>query len=48
MRLPGADGATLAADTFGHPDAPPVVLLHGGGQTRHAWRGTGQRLGAAG
>jgi non-heme chloroperoxidase len=25
-----------------------VVLLHGGGQTRHAWKGAGETLGAAG
>jgi non-heme chloroperoxidase len=25
-----------------------VLLLHGGGQTRHAWKGTGQTLGAVG
>ena len=48
MRLPGADGATLAADAFGPPDASPVVLLHGGGQTRHAWGGTARQLGEAG
>ncbi|WP_261528964.1 alpha/beta fold hydrolase [Burkholderia multivorans] len=57
-RLPGtpdpmhlwrtADGVRLAADTWGHPDAPLVVLLHGGGQTRHAWGGTGALLGSAG
>jgi len=48
MRLPGAAGATLAADAFGPEDGSPVVLLHGGGQTRHAWGGTAQQLGDAG
>ena len=37
VELPGGDGLTLAADVEGGPDAPPVVLFHGGGQTRHAW-----------
>ncbi|MFN8645010.1 MAG: alpha/beta fold hydrolase, partial [Candidatus Binatia bacterium] len=27
----------LAVDVGGDPAAPPVVLLHGGGQTRHSW-----------
>jgi non-heme chloroperoxidase len=31
------EGVTLAADVYGDEGAPPVVLLHGGGQTRHAW-----------
>ena len=44
---PGA-GLTIAGDSWGQPDGPLVVLLHGGGQTRHAWKGTGQRLAAAG
>jgi len=30
---------TLAADIGGDPLAPPVILLHGGGQTRHSWLG---------
>lgn len=47
MRLPG-DGVTLAADAFGQAGDPPVVLLHGGGQTRHSWHGTAQALGASG
>ena len=38
----------IAADAWGDPACPLVLLLHGGGQTRHAWKGTGQRLGAAG
>jgi pimeloyl-ACP methyl ester carboxylesterase len=37
----------LVADRFG-ADGAPVLLLHGGGQTRHAWRATGDRLAAAG
>jgi non-heme chloroperoxidase len=44
----GADGLRLAGDAWGDPDAPLVLLLHGGGQTRHAWRGTGEQLGRLG
>jgi pimeloyl-ACP methyl ester carboxylesterase len=35
-RLQGA-GVELVADVSGEPGSPPVLLLHGGGQTRHAW-----------
>jgi len=45
---PGPDGNRLCADAWGDPAAPPVVLLHGGGQTRHAWRHTARRLAEAG
>lgn len=44
LRLEAADGLRLAADAYGHPDAPPVLLLHGGGQTRHSWGGTALAL----
>jgi len=46
--LAGADGLRLAADRFGDPHDPPVVLLHGGGQTRHAWGTTPRALAARG
>lgn len=39
----------LGATVFGDPLKDPlVVLLHGGGQTRHAWGGLGHRLAASG
>jgi pimeloyl-ACP methyl ester carboxylesterase len=44
----GVAGIRLAADTFGDPHAPVVLMLHGGGQTRHAWRGTATSLADAG
>ena len=39
-----ADGLELAADAHGDPSGRPVLLLHGGGQTRHAWGGTAAAL----
>ncbi len=47
VKLPG-HGVLLAADAYGDEGAPPVVLLHGGGQTRHAWGSTARRLGEEG
>jgi pimeloyl-ACP methyl ester carboxylesterase len=40
--------AGLAADMWGHESSPSLVLLHGGGQTRHAWGEAGPRLAALG
>jgi len=46
-------GVRLRADRWG-PQSPAeaargiVLLLHGGGQTRHSWRSTGARLGRRG
>ena len=44
----GAEGVPLVGETWGPADARPVVLLPGGGQTRHSWRATAQRLAQAG
>ncbi len=44
----GFGGIGIAGDAWGNPDGPLVLLQHGGGQTRHAWKGTGQLLGSAG
>ncbi len=41
-------GVRLAGDAWGDPNGPLVLLQHGGGQTRHAWKGAGETLGAAG
>ncbi len=41
-------GVTIAGDAWGEPGRPLVILQHGGGQTRHAWRGAGETLGDAG
>lgn len=37
LRIEAEAGRFLAADRFGDPADPPVLFLHGGGQTRHAW-----------
>ncbi len=47
-RWPGAGDVTLAGDSWGTPDGPLVLLQHGGGQTRHAWKNAGEALGRAG
>ncbi len=44
-------GMTLCADEWLPQDAAanlPVVLAHGGGQTRHSWGGTARQLAASG
>jgi peroxiredoxin len=48
IEFSGWGGVRLAADRRGDPDAPPVLLLHGGGQTRYSWGGTAEALAYAG
>ncbi|HYC57209.1 MAG TPA: alpha/beta hydrolase [Candidatus Binatia bacterium] len=48
LSLRGAGGIKLVADAYGDPSHRPVILLHGGGQTRHAWRSTAAVLASAG
>ncbi len=42
------NGVTLAGDSWGDPAGPLVLLQHGGGQTRHAWKNAGETLGSVG
>ncbi|NKQ57040.1 alpha/beta hydrolase [Amycolatopsis sp. K13G38] len=48
----GTGGVLLAADRWDPPEGTEssgtVLLLHGGGQTRHSWRKTGRALARAG
>lgn len=44
VELRGSGGLRLVGDVTGDPSDPPVILLHGGGQTRHSWHATAQVL----
>jgi pimeloyl-ACP methyl ester carboxylesterase len=48
IEFKGFGGVRLAADRRGDHDAPPAILLHGGGQTRYSWGGTAETLADAG
>jgi non-heme chloroperoxidase len=37
LRFELPNGISIAADVYGDPNHQPVLFLHGGGQTRHAW-----------
>lgn len=47
-RFAGSGGARLVADVWGAESSPPLLLLHGGGQTRGAWGHAGARLATLG
>ena len=48
MVFRGEEEIALVGDAYGDAKAPPVILLHGGGQTRHAWGDTAAAIGRAG
>ena len=48
LTLSGHQGISLVANHAGPQNGAPVLLLHGGGQTRHAWEKTANRLADAG
>lgn len=39
-----SEGFPIAADAYGDPSHNPVLFMHGGGQTRHAWGGAAAAL----
>ncbi len=43
-RFKGHGGLVIAADVGGDRNGLPVILLHGGGQTRHSWKNLAQTL----
>lgn len=48
VRFRVRDGITLVGDAHGDRRDPPALMLHGGGQTRHAWGSTAGILARAG
>lgn len=48
MVYQGYHGLNLVADVRGDDDALPVLFLHGGGQTRHAWDTSAEIVAAEG
>ena len=48
MDFKGHKDIKITADVWGSNNQELVILLHGGGQTRHAWGDTGKKLAEAG
>ena len=48
MRFKVTSSLNIEATSAGSPSDPLVILLHGGGQTRHAWKGTTEKLASSG
>ena len=48
MKFKVSSGLNIEATALGNPDDSLVILLHGGGQTRHAWGATAEKLSQSG
>jgi pimeloyl-ACP methyl ester carboxylesterase len=51
VEFAGTGGVTVRGDRWtphGSPHGPDVLMLHGGGQSRHSWKTTGAQLAARG
>ncbi len=48
IEFKSSEGFPIAADLYGDPTHDPVLFMHGGGQTRHAWGGAAAALAARG
>ena len=44
IAVQSSEGLPIAADAYGDPSHDPVLFMHGGGQTRHAWGGAAAAL----
>ena len=44
VEIKGADGLKLVADEWGDPSGPPVLMCHGAGQNRYAWKSSAEIL----
>lgn len=48
IEFTGFAGVRLAAESLGHEEDPPVLLVHGAGQTRSVWTDVAEGLASAG
>ena len=48
IRIAATEGLQLTADEWGNPSGAPVVMCHGAGQNRHAWKNTADTLAGRG
>lgn len=44
LKFQTTEDITIVADAYGDPTNDPILLLHGGGQTRNSWKKTGEIL----
>ena len=44
VKYAASDGLVSRGDAYGDPAHPPIIFLHGGGQTRHSWGDTARKV----